>query len=66
MESKELIAVRRSATPLVSADGQPILKTLFEPNWPGRQNHLKIGIHPNPTSEIRSSYETFVGQGARS
>jgi threonine dehydrogenase-like Zn-dependent dehydrogenase len=66
MESKEMIAVRRSATPLVSADGQPILKTLFEPNWPGRQNHLKIGIHPNPTSEIRSSYEEFIGQGARS
>ncbi len=65
MESKELIAVRRGATPLVSADGQPILKTLFEPTWHGRQNHLKIGIHPNPTSEIRSSYEEFIGKGAR-
>ena len=66
MESKEMIAVRRNATPLVSADGQPILKTLFEPNWPGRQNHLKIGIHPNPTSEIRTSYEAFIGKGTRS
>lgn len=66
MESKELIALQRGATPLVSADRQPILKKLFEPNWPGRQNHLKIGIHPNPTSEIRSSYEKFIGQGARS
>jgi threonine dehydrogenase-like Zn-dependent dehydrogenase len=65
MESKELIAVRRSATPLVSADGQPILKTLFEPTWPGRQNHLKIGIHPNPTGDIRSSYEEFVTKGSR-
>jgi len=65
MESKQLIAVRRGATPLVSADGQPILKTLFEATWPGRQNHLKIGIHPNPEGEIRSSYEGFAAGGSR-
>lgn len=65
MESKELIAVRRGATPLVSSDGQPILKTLFEATWPGRQNHLKIGIHPNPAGEIRSSYEGFAAGGSR-
>jgi hypothetical protein len=56
MDSSELVSVRPGAMALSNQDGTPILKTLFEPVWPGRQSHLKVGIHPNPSAEILATY----------
>jgi threonine dehydrogenase-like Zn-dependent dehydrogenase len=56
MEGDRLNSVRPWAANLQREDGRPVLEQLFQADWPGRTSHLKIGVHPNPTDELREFY----------
>ena len=56
MMNDRLDSVRSWAPALTREGGRPVLEQLFQPEWPGRQAHLKVGLHPNMTTELRDFY----------
>jgi threonine dehydrogenase-like Zn-dependent dehydrogenase len=60
MESNELLALGPGVRSVRDPDGAPVLRTLFQPEWPGRQEHMKIALHPSPTLEMIQVYSDFI------
>jgi threonine dehydrogenase-like Zn-dependent dehydrogenase len=63
MMTERLYAVRPWAPPLTREGGRPVLEQLFEADWPGRSAHLKVGVHPTLTQELRDFYRDREAQG---
>jgi threonine dehydrogenase-like Zn-dependent dehydrogenase len=63
MMTDRMRAVRDWAPPLTREGGRPVIEQLFEPEWPGRGAHLKVGVHPTLTSELQDFYRETFRQG---
>jgi threonine dehydrogenase-like Zn-dependent dehydrogenase len=64
IKNDRLASVRSWAPALTRAGRRPVLEQLFEPEWPGRAEHLKVGVHPTLTTELEDFYRETFRQGA--